>query len=43
MTTSELFPPQQYYRVQPWNRVFVWPRDVGEAIARLNLVPPGVS
>lgn len=43
MTTSELFPPQQYYRVKPWNRVFVWPRDLGEAIARLNLVPPAAA
>jgi endonuclease YncB( thermonuclease family) len=40
MTTREIFEPAQYYRVAPYNRVFIWPRDVAEAVATLNLAPP---
>ena len=39
MTTREIFPPQLYLRVKPWNRLFVWPSDVNEAVGRLSLVP----
>lgn len=39
MTTLEIFPPQQYLRVLPYNRIFVWPRDVRRAVAELNLIP----
>jgi endonuclease YncB( thermonuclease family) len=39
MTTQEIFAPQDYIRVPPWNRIFIWPRDVNEAVARLNLTP----
>lgn len=39
MTTGELYEPQDYHRVAPYNRVFFWPRDVREAVGRLNLVP----
>jgi hypothetical protein len=39
MTTAELFPPQQYYRVLPENRLFFFAADVGEAIKMgFNLV-----
>ncbi len=41
MTTREIFEPQDYYRVAPYNRVFVWPADVSSAVAQLNLTPPG--
>ena len=39
MTTQEIFEPQEYFRVKPHNRIFVWPRDVNEAVGKLNLVP----
>lgn len=39
MTTREIFYPQDYFRVKPYNRIFVWPQDVTEAVARLNLLP----
>jgi endonuclease YncB( thermonuclease family) len=39
MTTLEIFRPQDYHRVPPANRVFVWPRDVRRAVAELNLIP----
>jgi hypothetical protein len=39
MTTREIFPPQRYYKVPPYNRLFIWPADVNEAVARLNLIP----
>ena len=38
MTTREIYFPQDYYNVAPYNRIFVWPQDVMEAVARLNLV-----
>lgn len=38
MMTRELFEPQDYYQVKPWDRVFIWPKDVSEAVARLNLM-----
>ncbi len=39
MTTQEIFEPQQYYRVPPYNRVFIWPKDVNDAVGKLNLTP----
>ena len=41
MTTLEIYEPQQYYKVDPYNRIFTWPKDVNEAVGRLNLVPAG--
>jgi endonuclease YncB( thermonuclease family) len=40
MTTREVFYPQNYIKVQPYNRIFVWPDDVAEAVAKMNLLPP---
>lgn len=40
MTTREIFYPQDYFKVKPYNRIFVWPEDIVEAVARMNLVPP---
>lgn len=40
MTTREVFYPQNYFKVQPYNRIFVWPDDVAEAVAKMNLLPP---
>jgi endonuclease YncB( thermonuclease family) len=41
MTTREIFYPQDYWRVAPYNRIFVWPKDVGDAVAQMNLIPAG--
>ncbi|RMF30174.1 MAG: nuclease, partial [Candidatus Nitrosothermus koennekii] len=30
MTTRELFYPQDYHKVKPYNRIFVWPEDVAD-------------
>ena len=39
MTTREIFHQQNYYNVAPYNRIFVWPDDVAEAVGRMNLLP----
>ena len=39
MTTREIFYPQDYFKVQPYNRIFIWPEDVTDAVGKLNLVP----
>jgi len=38
-TTREIFYPQSYFKVQPYNCIFVWPDDVVEAVAKMNLLP----
>ncbi len=39
MTTREISQPQDYYRVAPYNRIFIWPDDVAEAVGAMNLLP----
>jgi hypothetical protein len=39
MTSREIFYPQNYHKVAPYNRIFVWPDDVAEAVGRMNLLP----
>lgn len=39
MTTREIYTPEEYYRVAPYNRIFLWPKDVSEAVGALNLAP----
>ena len=39
LTTREIFYPQAYFRVPVYNRAFIWPRDVTDAVGRLNLEP----
>ncbi len=39
LTTQEIYYPQDYIRVAPYNRLFIWPKDVAEAVGRLNLRP----
>jgi len=39
MTTREIFFPQDYHKVAPYNRVFVWSKNVTEAVGKLNLAP----
>jgi len=43
MTTREAFFPQDYYKVKPYNRIFVWPDDMPEAVAKMNLLPEGAG
>lgn len=39
MTTLEIYEPQEYYKVKPYNRIFIWPQDVNKAVGSLNLLP----
>jgi endonuclease YncB( thermonuclease family) len=39
MTTKEIFFPKDYYKVKPYNRIFIWQKDVSEAVGKMNLVP----
>ncbi|MGF1507008.1 MAG: thermonuclease family protein [Anaerolineae bacterium] len=39
MTTREIFYPQDYFKIDPYNRIFIWPDDVKDAVGKLNLVP----
>jgi len=39
MTTREIFYPQDYYKVKSYNRIFIWPQDVTEAVGKMNLIP----
>lgn len=39
MTKREVFYPQNYFKVKPYDRIFVWPDDVAEAVAEMNLLP----
>jgi len=43
MTSREIFYPGDYYRVAPHNRIFIWSDDVGDAVAKLNLLPAGTD
>jgi hypothetical protein len=43
MTTREVFFPQDYFKVKPYNRIFVWPDDISEAVGKMNLLPAGAS
>lgn len=39
MTTKQIYYPQDYWKVPPYNRLFIWAEDVNEAVGRLNLEP----
>jgi endonuclease YncB( thermonuclease family) len=39
MRTRTLFGPEDYFGVDPAYRLWIWPQDLNEAIARLNLTP----
>lgn len=41
MTSGKIYAPQDYVQVAPYDRIFVWPRDVRRAVAELNLEPGG--
>lgn len=38
MTTRQIYEPQNYIKVEPYNRIFIWAEDVTEAVAKMNLV-----
>lgn len=37
MTNMLVYYPDEYYNVQPYNRIFVWAKDIRQAVADLNL------
>lgn len=39
MRTRVLHGPEDYFRVEPEYRLWIWPQDIREAVGRLNLVP----
>ena len=41
LTTRQIHLPERYFRVAPYNRLFIWPKDVSEAVGKLNLLPAG--
>ena len=43
VTTKKIYYPQNYHMVKPYDRIFVWPKDVVEAVARMNLEPGGTD
>lgn len=40
MSTREIFDPKEYFKVAPYNRLFIWPEDTFKAAAQLNLILP---
>lgn len=43
LTSREIYHPADYHRVEPYNRLFIWPADVNAAVGRLNLVPAALN
>lgn len=39
LTTRSIYYPENYFRIAPYNRLFIWPKDVTDAVGKLNLVP----
>ncbi len=39
LTTRGIYYPENYFRIAPYNRMFIWPKDVSEAVGKLNLLP----
>lgn len=37
MSTATIYRPQDYFRVDPWNRIFIWRDRVRDAVRDLNL------
>lgn len=38
MTTLNIYYPQDYIKVKPYNRIFIWAQDVNKAVGELNLM-----
>ena len=41
LTAREISMPEDYIKIAPYNRLFIWPKDVNDAVGRLNLIPAG--
>ncbi len=39
MTTRKIYNPQDYIKVEPFKRIFIWPKNVSEAVGTMNLLP----
>lgn len=39
MTTRKIYNAQDYIKVEPFKRIFIWPDDVSEAVGMMNLIP----
>lgn len=39
MRTRRLHGPEDYFGIEPEYRLWIWPKDLNEAVARLNLTP----
>jgi endonuclease YncB( thermonuclease family) len=39
LTNRGIYYPENYFRVAPYNRLFIWPKNVADAGGKLNLVP----
>lgn len=39
LTNREIFYPQDYHWIKPYNRIFIWAEDVNDAVSRINLIP----
>jgi endonuclease YncB( thermonuclease family) len=39
LTNRGIYYPENYFRIAPYNRLFLWPKDVSDAVGKLNLVP----
>ena len=37
VTNLKIYNPQEYIKVKPFNRLFIWPKDVRDAVGELNL------
>ena len=38
MTTRQIYEPQNYIKVEPYSRIFIWAEDVSEAVGKMNLM-----
>lgn len=37
LSNRKVYFPQDYFKVKPYNRVFIWSKDVSDAVSKLNL------
>jgi endonuclease YncB( thermonuclease family) len=42
LTNRAIYYPENYFRIAPYNRLFLWPKDVNDAVGKLNLAPGDV-
>jgi len=39
MKTRQIFYPKNYTNVKVYDRIFIWPKDVRDAVGKMNLIP----